>query len=309
MYLLAAFLFALNGVAAKSAMNAGLDPMHLTQLRNAGSVVVLVIAVALTAPRHFRVTRRELPFLIAYGVIAFTLVQFLYFLTISRLSVGIGTLLAFLAPVLVALWLRFGRKREVSNRIWIAIALTLLGLALVAQVWEGLTLDLVGLLAGLACAVALALYWLLGESGQTHRDSVSLTMWGFIFASIAWAIVSPWWSFPWRTLGLPTDPMADALPGFPVWVLMAWGVVMGTVVPFLLVLGSLRRLGAQRAGIVATTEPLWAFLIAFILLGEVIDGVQMAGGLLVLVGIVVAETSRRSEVLVTPGEFPQILEE
>lgn len=243
MYLLAAFLFALNGVAAKSAMNAGLDPMHLTQLRNAGSVVVLVIAVALTAPQHFRVTRRELPFLIAYGVIAFTLVQFLYFLTISRLNVGIGTLLAFLAPVLVALWLRFGRKRAVSNRIWVAIALTLIGLALVAQVWEGLTLDIVGLIAGLACAVALALYWLLGESGQTHRDSVSLTMWGFIFASIAWAIVSPWWSFPWTTLSLPTVPMADALPGFAVWVLMAWGVVMGTVVPFLLVLGSLRRLG------------------------------------------------------------------
>ena len=309
MYLLAAFLFALNGVAAKSAMNAGLDPMHLTQLRNAGSAVVLIIAVLLTAPQHFRMTRRELPFLIAYGVIAFTLVQFLYFLTISRLSVGIGTLLAFLAPVLVALWLRFGRRHAVSNSIWLAIGLTLLGLALVAQVWQGLTLDPLGVVAGLACAVALALYWLLGESGQTHRDSISLTMWGFIFASIAWAVVSPWWTFPWSTMTAPTAPMAEALPGLPVWSLMAWGVVMGTVAPFLLVLGSLRRLGAQRAGIVATTDPLWAVVLAFALLGELIAGVQLVGSLLVLVGILVAETSRRSKVLVTPGEFPQILEE
>jgi len=308
MYLVAAFLFALNGVVAKNAMNAGLDPLHLTQVRNAGAMVVLIIVVLVTAPRRFRVRRRELPFLIAYGVIAFTLVQYLYFLTISRLNVGIGTLLAFLAPVIVALWLRFGRRREVSNRIWLAIGLTLLGLALVSQVWQGMTLDPIGVVAGLACAVALATYWLLGESGQTHRDAVSLTMWGFIFASIAWAIAAPWWSFPWSTLGVATTPMIGGGPALPVWVLMAWGVLMGTVAPFLLVLGSLRRLGAQRAGIVATTEPLWAFAIGFALLGEIVTGMQMLGGVIVLAGVLVAETSRRSGVLVTPGEFPQILE-
>lgn len=309
MYLVAAFLFALNGVIAKNAMNAGLDPLHLTQLRNAGSMILLALFVAAVAPQHLRVRRSELPFLIAYGVIAFTLVQFLYFVTISRLNVGIGTLLAFLAPVIVALWLRFGRKREVRNSIWLAIALTLIGLALVAQVWQGMTLDVIGVLAGLACAVALALYWLLGEAGQSHRDAVSLTMWGFVFASIAWAIVSPWWTFPWTTMALPTEPLWDAGPGLPVWSLMVWGVVMGTIAPFLLVLGSLRRLGAQRAGIVATTEPLWAFIIGFALLGEVITGMQMAGGLIVLAGVIVAETSRRSATLVTAAEFPPILEE
>ena len=86
---------------------------------------------------------------------------------------------------------RFGRRDEVSNRIWVAIVLTLVGLAMVAQVWDGMTLDPVGVLAGLLCAVALAVYWLLGESGQEKRDAVSLTMWGFIFASCAWAVISP----------------------------------------------------------------------------------------------------------------------
>lgn len=306
MYLVAAFLFALNGAFAKSAMMAGLDPMHLTQLRNAGAMVILIVVVALGHPERFRLTRRELPFLIAYGVIAFTLVQYLYFLTISLLNVGIGTLLAFLAPVIVALWLRFGRRQAVTNRIWVAIGLTLVGLTMVAQVWQGMTLDPLGLLSGLLCAVALAVYWLLGESGQEHRDAVSLTMWGFIFASIAWAIVSPWWGFPWSVLDDPTPSMLPSSPELPVWALMAWCIVMGTVIPFLLVLGSLRRIGAQRAGIVGTTEPLWAGLIGFVLLGETDTAVQVAGAFIVLAGVVVAETSRRSGVLVTPGEFPQL---
>lgn len=308
MYLAAAFLFALNGVIAKAALNAGFDPVHLTQLRNAGAMVILVAYVAARHRDRFRVSRRELPFLVAYGVVAFTLVQFLYFLTISRLNVGTGTLLAFLAPVLVAMWLRFGRRQDVTNRIWIAIGLTLGGLAMVAQVWQGFTLDAVGVVAGLLCAVALAAYWLLGESGQQHRDAVSLTMWGFIFASLAWAVIAPWWTFPWPMLGEPTEPLLGHAPALPVWVLMAWVVVMGTTVPFLLVLGSLRRIGAQRAGIVGTTEPLWAGLIGFLLLAETFTGAQVAGGLIVLAGVVVAETSRRSGVAVTPGEFPQIQE-
>ena len=60
------------------------------------------------------------------------------------------------------------------------------------------------------------------------------------------------------------------------------GILLGTIAPFLLVLGSLRRIGAQRAGIVGTTEPLWAAIIGFVLLGETFTGVQALGGLIVL---------------------------
>ncbi len=308
MYLVAAFLFALNGVIAKDALNAGLDPMHLTELRNAGAMLVLLAYVSLRHRERLRVTRRELPFLVTYGVIAFTLVQFLYFFTISRLPVGIGTLLAFLAPVVVALWMKFARRRSVGNRIWLAIALTIIGLALVAQVWQGMAFDALGVAAGLLLAIALAAYWLLGESGQQHRDAVSLTMWGFVFATVTWSIIAPWWSFPWTTLTLPTEPLLPGWPALPIWLLMLWGVLLGTIAPFLLVLGSLRRIGAQRAGIVGTTEPLWAALIALLMLGETFTAVQAIGGLVVLAGVVVAETSRSGGVAVTPGEFPQIHE-
>lgn len=305
MYLVAAFLFAFNGVLAKNAMNAGMDPVHLTEIRNAGAMVLLLAYVAIRHPGRLRLTRAELPFLIAYGVIAFTLVQFLYFLTISRLPVGIGTLLAFLAPVLVALYLRFVRGQQVDNRIWGAIGLTLVGLVLVAQVWQGFALDALGVAAGLGLAAALAAYWLLGESGQQLRDPVSLTMWGFVFATATWSVIAPWWSFPWEVLTRPTEPLAGSGPSLPVWALMAWGVVLGTIVPFLLVLGSLRRIGAQRAGIVATTEPLWAGVIALVLLNETIAPVQAVGAAVVLLGVIIAESARPSPM--TPGEFPQRL--
>lgn len=302
MYLVAAFLFAVNGVLAKSAILVGLSPLRLTELRNAGSMVLLLIVVAIFRPRAFRLKKKEIPFLIAYGVIAFTLVQFLFFFTISRLPVGIGTLLAFLAPLVVALYVKFIRKQDVSDRIWIAIALTLLGLALTAQIWQGATLDSVGVIAGLLLALALALYWILGESGQTNRDALSLTMWGFVFSTAAWSIIAPWWSFPFEVLTRTAAPMVEGWPGLPVWLIMTLGVAFGTVTPFLLVLGSLRRIGAARAGIIGTTEPVWAAILAMAFLGEMLTSIQGVGGLIVIAGIIVAETSRRQQV--TTGEFP-----
>jgi drug/metabolite transporter (DMT)-like permease len=293
MYLLAAFLFAFNGSVSKLAMNAGLDPGHLTQIRSSGAMVFLVIFVLFTNRGAFRIKQGELLFLLVYGVIAFVLVQFLYFYTVSLLPLGLGTLLIFLAPVVVGLWVRFGKKQPVSNRLWAAIALSLAGLALVAQIWQGFSFNLLGVFAGLLCAVILALYWLLGEAGQKKRDGVSLTMWGFIFASITWAILQPWWNFPFSILREMSEPLTSTFPSLPIWGIVLWGVLLGTIAPFLLVLGSLRRIGAQRAGIVATTEPLWAGLIAIVVLGETLNWIQALGASIVVVGVVLAETSRR----------------
>jgi drug/metabolite transporter (DMT)-like permease len=58
---------------------------------------------------------------------------------------------------------------------------------------------------------------------------------------------------------------------------------------------------------VGTTEPLWASLIALVLLGETLTAAQGVGGAIVLAGVVVAETSR-ADAGVTPGEFPLIHE-
>lgn len=106
MYLVAALLMALNGAFIKMAMQAGLTPGRVTELRNAGALVLLFCYVLLSNRSALRLRRGEWRLLAVYGVVAFALVQFLYFATISRLAIGIGTMLAFLAPVVVALWTR-----------------------------------------------------------------------------------------------------------------------------------------------------------------------------------------------------------
>jgi drug/metabolite transporter (DMT)-like permease len=78
----------------------------------------------------------------------------------------------------------------------------------------------------------------------------------------------------------------------PAWLLAFWMVVLGTIAPFGLVVAALRHVSATRVGIVAMLEPVAAAIVAWAWLGESLAPVQLAGGLVVLGGIALAQTAR-----------------
>jgi drug/metabolite transporter (DMT)-like permease len=78
---------------------------------------------------------------------------------------------------------------------------------------------------------------------------------------------------------------------------LAWNIVMGSFAPFLLSLAALRHLPATAAGIVASSEVVFAFAVAWIWLGEVLDPIQIAGAAIVLAGIIIAQTARAGKVI------------
>ena len=294
MTLTAAALFSFNGVVSKVILTSGdVSAPRLTELRSTGAFLCLALVLAVAAPERLRVTRRELPLLVFYGICGFALVQWLYFVAIERLPVGIALLIQFTAPVLVALWARFGRHEPVRKRVWAAIVLSLLGLSLVSEAWSGLSLDGMGVAAALVAALALAVYFVVGEHGVGTRDPLSLVCFAFFVAALFWALLLPWWSFPFGELGQSVSllgNLADA--SLPVWALVLWMIVPGTIFPFALSIGALRHLPATIVGVVAMAEPPVAALAAYLWLDESLATFQIAGGLVVLIAIALAQTAR-----------------
>ena len=238
LYLVAACLFALNGTISKSILLSGIDPARLSQLRVTLAFLILLVVVAITRPSALRVRRKEIPVLLAFGILGIAMTQYLYFVAINLLPVGIALLIEFTAPIMVALWFRFGMHQAVNRKVWAGLALALTGLALVGQVWKGFTLDGLGVIAAFGAAAALALYYLLGDRQVRQpepRDPVSLTMWGFGAAALFWAIAQPWWSFPWTALTGDGYPLGADGAAVPIWLLCSYMVILGTVVPFWLV--------------------------------------------------------------------------
>lgn len=290
----AAVAWGLNGGISKTILTAGLSAERLAQLRSLGAALALVAVLAAIAPARLRLTRRELPFIVTFGIAGLAFVQWFYFLAIHRLAIGVALLIEYLAPLLVALWARFFYKETVRRRIWAALGLALTGLALIVNVFGGGTsLSTAGVLFALAGAFAYATYVLLAEHVVSDRDPVSLLAWGFLFASVFWAVLDPWWTFPVHLLTVST-PLGGNLQAWhlPVWLLAALMIVVGTVVPFFLLISALRHLPATRVGIVAMLEPVVGALVGWAWLSESLGGVQLVGAGVVLAAIGLAQTAR-----------------
>jgi drug/metabolite transporter (DMT)-like permease len=304
-----AVLFSINGSVAKVTLGSSLSALDLVLLRCAGATLCFFVLVLVVEPRRLRVSRDEWPLLLLYGVVGIALVQWLYFVAIARLPVGIALLIEFTAPVVVALWATFVQHKDLGRVVWLALGLTLVGLAMVAQVWDGLTLDALGLVAAFGAMLSLATYYVAGERAVVGRDTLSVALWSFVVATVFWSLAHPWWTVPWASLGEPVTLPGSAASVVSTWWLVLWVVVLGTVAPFLLVIGALRHVPATRAGIVGTLEPVLAGLWAWLWLGETLAPAQLVGAAVVLVAVALAQLattpgSRTAVDRVTRGRGP-----
>jgi len=294
-----AFLFGFNGSMSKVVMQAGITPEQLTLFRVLGTAVISGVVLVITDRSQFLISRRRLAWFAALGVGGLAMVQWLYSVAISLLPVGVALLFEYTAVVLIALTARLVFKEQVHPRLWWAIGAVLVGLAVVAQIWDSPLAGL-GVLAGLGAAVAYAFYFLGGERSVSGASAMSVAFWASSFATAFWLLFSRWWEIPAGTFTEPVS-FGGSLDHIvtPMWLPLLGIVVFGGFAPFTLIFASLRHISATASGILASSEVLFAFVVAWLWLGETLAPVQIAGSAVVLVAIVVAQTAR-----VTPDPDP-----
>ena len=274
-------MFSLNASLALFLLEDGISAMRLSELRTVGALVLLVLIVPVLRPRGLRIRRGELAGFAVLGIAGLALVYVTYFVAIERLGVGPGLTLEYLAPLLLLLWLRFAHGRRLSPSLWAAVALSLAGSVLVVRAYEPSSLDALGVLAGLGAAVSFAIYFAGSErAGRRHPPLVTL-FWAFAFATAFWLVIQPPWTFPFDSLAETGDlALAVAI------------VVIGTLVPFGLIVAALRHVPAARAAAVATLEPALSALFAFLIHDEALAAVQIAGIAIVLSAVAWVQLQR-----------------
>lgn len=291
--LLGATLFAFNGVVSKVVLAEGLSPWRLTQVRSGGAFLILIAFFLLFRRKDLTVERAEVPWLLAFGVVGVILVQGLYFVAIGRIYLGTALLIEFTAPIWILLFLRFALKKEVDRLLWLALALSFLGLMIVTQIWKGMTLDQIGLIAAFLDSIALAGYFLIAEKLGKTKDGAVMTLWGFGIASAVLFFFLPLWTFPTQYLSVEMQ-----LPGWldqysaPGWALVLWVIILGTLLPYLFVIAGLRILSASTASVFGIVEPVIASFFGWWFLSEVLNNVQIAGAIIVIVGIYLANRAK-----------------
>lgn len=285
--LVSALAFGGSGVAAKPLILAGLDPLHVVWLRVAGAALVMLPV----AWRHRALVTRRPGLLAGFGLLAVAGVQACYFAAISRIPVGVALLVEYLAPALVLGWVRFVQRRPVSRAAAVGVVLAAGGLACVVEVWSGLGFDVVGLLLALGAACCQVGYFVLadhGSDGEEPADPVGVIAYGLLIGALLLTAVSRPWGMDWSVLAGSAELDGTRLPAA---LLLGWIVLIATVAAYVTGVLSVRRLSPQVAGVVACLEAVIATVLAWVLLGERLSAPQIAGGAVVLLGALIAQSS------------------
>ncbi|WP_127558722.1 EamA family transporter [Saccharospirillum alexandrii] len=288
--LLSALAFGGAGAFAKPLMVAGMSPLHVTWLRLLGMVLILLPV----AWHYRRLLRTQWRLLLAYGVFPIAGVQALYFGAVSRIPVAIALLIEFLGPVLVLLWVSLVRRQPVAGSAILGVALAVLGLAGLLEVWEGLVLDPLGLLLAAGAAVGQASFFLLSDAAQDDVEPLALISIGGVVAFLSLSLIAQPWALPWSILagditiaGMQTSAMVSVV----------WLGLIATALAYVTGVAAIRRLSAPVAGGVAYLEVVTAIVLAWLLLGEALSAVQLMGALVVIAGAFLAQRA-------TPTESP-----
>jgi drug/metabolite transporter (DMT)-like permease len=288
-----AIFFSMNGVIVTLVLD-HMTTFRLAQIRAIGTFFLLFLITYIQDRNSLKAERREIPTLLFYGVFGYAMVQLGYFIGISRgVPLSLVLIIEFTAPIWIVLWIKFVRKSQVAKDMWIAIALSLLGLILVAKAWQGFAFDFLGTVGALGAAIALAVYFLMSQSQGIKRSAQAMVVWGMGVAGLFWSLVLPIWNFPTAIFTTEINMQGRfseySAPG---WLLIAYIIVFGTLVPYLFVVGGIRRLSASTSSVIGMLEPVIAGVFAWIWLSQSWSAIQLFGGAIVLIGIYIADRAK-----------------
>lgn len=181
------------GLFNRPLLNAGIAPENLVVIRNLGGLAVLAFFFLCTDRSVFKMKAKHLPIFIATGIISVVLFTLCYFNAQKLCSLSVSAILLYTAPAMVVLMSALVFKEKITGKKLLALALALLGCALVTGVFTGgLSLTMKGLLFGLGAAFFYALYSIFAPFGLRHYSPLAVVFWTFVFAALGALFVADW---------------------------------------------------------------------------------------------------------------------
>jgi drug/metabolite transporter (DMT)-like permease len=290
---LAATCFGTLGPVTRYADDAGVGSLAIVAWRAglgaSGMLVLLLVlrGVAARRPQRLRdIPARDRAFVVAGGV-ANLVLNLAMFIAFVRIEIGLALLVFYSYPAAVAaasvLW--FGER--LSGLRWSALGVSIVGLVLTLAGAGGLgELDALGIGLSFAAALAQAFYVLAARHGFARIPPIEAAATTMTLAGLGYVAIA---LVTGQLVGL-TAPLASDAALLPV---LAAGLI-GAAIPTLAFITGIRLLGAPRAAILATLEPVVGVALAAWLLDEQPEPIQLVGGLLILVAAVLLQLGGRS---------------
>ena len=285
----AAMLHSLGSVISKILLEVFSAP-QLSLLRNIFTLISLLIIVIIYYRDKIKLTKKDIPSLIGYGIASTVVSPFMFLNAIDRVSVGVVLIVEYTAPILIIFWLRIFNGTRIRPGIIIGVSICMIGLMLVALPTGGVEVDGVGMAFAFGAAVSLAAGYLLAGKALEKRPAPIVSLFGFIIGTVAWIVVVPAWNFPadllFNEIAIPQLEKLDSIPAL--WIILSIAIFC-SVTPALMVLQGVKLIGPARASAISMSEPVFSTIIAWIILSEYLNSYQILGGIIAIMGLIYLE--------------------
>ncbi|MCC3357029.1 DMT family transporter [Bacillus sp. REN16] len=279
-----ASLWGIIGLFVSNLYAIGFTPLQVVAVRAIAASIFLITYTLLKNPKAFKIKGSDSKYFIGTGIISIVLFNWCMFVAIEETSISVAAILLYTAPAFVTIFARLLFKEKLTIRKMLALAVTIVGCAFVVGVFPKFsgTISLFGLVVGIGSGFFYALYSIFGKFALEKYDSLTVTVYTFIFAAVA---VTPF-SGIWSALNLFTDIKS--------WLYIIGLGFLSTMLAFILYTKGLQYVESSRASIIATIEPVVAAIIGFFVFQETLQMWQYVGIMMVIAAvIIVQETSER----------------
>jgi drug/metabolite transporter (DMT)-like permease len=269
--------FATLAIFAKLAYASGLGTEQTLAFRFLLAAIGMWVLATVIGQNPLRLHRHQIITLLALGGIVYTAQALTYFVALRTLPASLVVLIAYIYPslVVVAGWVFL--RRSVSHWHWVALAASFVGVALLVG---GTRFELSwGLVLAIASPMIYTGYILVGERVMSFVPAVAASAVIMSGAAVAFCLLAGLN----HELALPRNANG-------------WAVVVGialfpTMVAISLFMAGLPRVGAARAALMSTVEPVITVVLAVVLLGDRLSAIQVVGGVLVLLAVIIVQAA------------------
>ncbi len=273
---LAALCWATIGIFYTAAVKEfGLAPLTVAAYRALVAGIILGIALLPRGWVWFHVRREHIPLFLAYVLFGIVVFYAVYVYAVALVGMAVAAVLLYTAPAWVALIARLFLGEPLTRRVVIALALTWIGVILVAEAFDlsHLRLNAWGFIAGLLSGFTYGLYSVFQKVAVRHYRPWTVQWYGLFLGGFILAATQP----PARFLAPLHRP--------EVWLWLIGLALIPTLGGGLAYSVGVQWIPVSVASIVATLEPVAATFLGYVVLGERLHPAQWVGGAFILVAV------------------------
>ena len=282
--ILATIFWSTSGIfISLTVRNWDISAVSLAFWRDLATFSTLLIGISLLRPTLLRVRRRDLPWLLAMGAISIGSLHVLWNTSVLLVGVSISAVIQCNAPIFVTImaWIIF--KEALTVHKIVAVALSVVGTVLISGIWgmSAIQISRLGLVTALFSAIFYGSFSLLGKKLTGNYNPWTILLYIFGFASLT--------LLPFQILNPSPFPYQS-----PALVYFAGLILISTISGFALYTTALGRMQASIASITATSEIVFAAILAYFILNDRLDIWQILGAVLVISGVILVSLPKEN---------------